>query len=137
MNFYIAVASKDHVCKGVEGGFMQANHGKATALKRLKKEDWIIYYSSKMYIDKEEKCQCFTAIGQVKDDELYQGIMSSDFAPFRRNVDFYDCQDVSILPLINDLDFIPNKKSWGYPFRFGFLKISEKDFELIRQKMLG
>ena len=136
MKYYIAVASKDHVLKGVEDGFMQANHGKANALKRLKENDWIIYYSSKLNIDKDEKCQCFTAIGQVKDELLYQGIMAEGFQSFRRNVTFYDAKEVSILPLIEQLDFIPDKKRWGFPFRFGFLEISEKDFEVIKSKML-
>jgi len=44
--------------------------------------------------------------------------------------------DVSILPLINDLDFIQNKKSWGYPFRFGFFEIKQHDFDLISSQML-
>jgi len=136
MEYYIAVASKDHVHKGVEGGFMQANHGKSSSLKKLKKEDWIIFYSSKLEYGKEEKCQCFTAIGQIKDEELYQGFMTSEFQPFRKNVNFYEAKEVSILPLIGQLDFIPDKKRWGFPFRFGFLKISEKDFEIIRNEML-
>lgn len=136
MKYYIAVASKDHVLKGVEGGFMQANHGKANSLKKLKEGDWIIYYSSKNFIDKDEKCQCFTAIGQIKDEELYQGIMSSEFQPFRRNVRFYDCKETSIIPLIEQLSFIPDKKRWGFPFRFGFLEISENDFQIIQNEML-
>ncbi len=47
MSFFIIVASKDHVQKGIEGGFAQAGHGKRTQLDKLKKGDWIIYYSSK------------------------------------------------------------------------------------------
>jgi hypothetical protein len=34
------------------------------------------------------------------------------------------------------LDFIKNKKAWGYPFRFGFFEISENDFNRITEKML-
>lgn len=138
MKYYIAVASKDHIEKGIKGGFMQSNHGKSTSLKRLRTGDGIIYYSPKLYFEKEEKCQCFTAIGKIKDEELYKGIMSSaDFQPFRRNVDFYESKDVSILPLIEDLDFILDKKKWGFYFRFGFLEISEKDFLLIKNKMVS
>lgn len=138
MKYYITVASKDHIERGVQGGFMQSNHGKSTSLKRLRKGDGIIYYSPKLYFEKEEKCQCFTAIGEIKDEELYQGVMSSaDFQPFRRNVDFYESKDVSILPLIDDLDFIADKKKWGFYFRFGFLEISEKDFLLIKNKMVS
>jgi len=33
--------------------------------------------------------------------------------------------------------FIKNKKSWGYVFRFGFLKIDQESFEIIAQNMIG
>jgi len=135
--YWISVASKDHVMRGIAGGFMQANHGKKAPLQRMKPNDWVIFYSPKQVLEKDEKCQAFTAIGQVADEEIYQVTITDDFAPFRRNVQFYNCQETSILPLINDLDFIQNKKSWGYPFRVGFFEIGKKDFELIRQQMLN
>ncbi len=135
--YWIAVASKDHVMRGVSGGFMQANHGKRAPLKRMKSADWVIFYSPKQVLERDEKCQAFTAIGQVSDDNIYQVAMTEDFAPFRRNVTFQAANETSILPLINDLDFIPNKKSWGYPFRIGFFEIGEHDFELISQNMLN
>ncbi|ERI64769.1 hypothetical protein HMPREF1551_00119 [Capnocytophaga sp. oral taxon 863 str. F0517] len=59
-----------------------------------------------------------------------------NFCPFRRNITFVDCEETPIADLIELLDFIPNKKAWGYPFRFGILEISEKDFKLIASKML-
>ncbi|MEZ4980390.1 MAG: EVE domain-containing protein [Saprospiraceae bacterium] len=45
--FWIIVGSKDHVKKGVEGGFAQAGHGKSAPLKRMSKGDYIEYYSGK------------------------------------------------------------------------------------------
>jgi predicted RNA-binding protein len=134
--YWIVVASKDHVMRGVAGGFMQANHGKEAPLKRMKPGDWVVFYSPKLILEKEDKCQAFTAIGQVADDKIYQFAVTDDFAPFRRNVTFYDNRDVSILPLIDELDFIQNKKSWGYPFRTGFFEIGKKDFDLIRKRMI-
>lgn len=137
IKYWIIVASKDHVKSGVEQGIAQACHGKASPLKRMQKDDFVIYYSGKQTLGKPDKCQEFTAIGQVKDDEVYQFQMTADFCPSRRNIEFFDCQDVSIIPLINDLEFIKNKKSWGYPFRFGFFEINQHDFELISSKMLA
>jgi predicted RNA-binding protein len=45
-------------------------------------------------------------------------------------------QDVSILPLINDLTFIKDKVHWGASFRFGTVQIPEEDFRLIAAKMV-
>jgi predicted RNA-binding protein len=80
--------------------------------------------------------QKFTAIGKVIDDDVFQFDMGNDFIPFRRNIDFISCTETSIDPLILHLTFIKNKKRWGYPFRFGHLEISEKDFKLISEKMI-
>ena len=134
--FWIIVASKDHVKAGIADGIAQACHGKSSPLRRMKKGDFIVYYSGKQTMGKPEKCQEFTALGEVMDDEVYQFQISEDFCPSRRSIVFSQCQDISILPLINDLDFIQNKKSWGYPFRFGFFEINQHDFELISSQML-
>jgi predicted RNA-binding protein len=134
--YWIIVASKDHVQNGMRGSFAQANHGKSTPLKRFKKGDWVIFYSSKAEYGKAEKCQCFTAIGQVQDDLVYQAFMGHDFAPFRRNVTFYPSQEIAILPLISKLSFIKDKIRWGGPFRFGMLEIPVPDFDLIFGLML-
>ena len=136
IKYWIIVASRDHVQMGVAGGFAQACHGKAQPLKRMQEGDGILYYSSTRYFGKEDKCQAFTAIGRVKDEEVYAFQMSENFCPFRRNITFVDCEETPIADLIELLDFIPNKKSWGYPFRFGILEISENDFKLIASKML-
>jgi hypothetical protein len=122
--------------RGVAGGFMQANHGKQAPLKRTKPGDWVLFYSPKQALEGTEKCQSFTAIGQIRDEPIYQVAVNDDFVPYRRNVTFYPANDVSILPLIDDLDFMRNKKSWGYTFRFGFFDIGQKDFKLIRDHML-
>ncbi len=131
------VASRDHVNRGVAEGFTQANHGKAAPIRRMKKGDLIIWYSGKEEFENPDKCQQFTAIGQVKDDDVYQVKISPDFSPFRRNVKFFPSNSVSILPLIENLQFIKNKKSWGYPFRTGFLEINKHDFDLISSQMLN
>ena len=136
VKYWIIVASKDHVENGVGQGITQACHGKAAPLKRMKKGDLVIYYSSKQTFGKPEKCQEFTALGKVSDDEIYQQQVSEDFCPSRRNIEFLQCKDTSILPLIDDLQFIQNKKRWGYPFRFGMLEINKHDFDLISSQML-
>jgi hypothetical protein len=134
--YWIIVASKDHVKNGIAEGIAQACHGKASPLRRMRKGDFIIYYSSKQTMGQPQPCQQFTAIGKVTDEQTYQFRVSEDFCPSRRNIEFLPGIAISILPLIAELDFIPNKKSWGYPFRFGFFEIKHHDFELISSQML-
>lgn len=132
--YWVIVASKDHVEQGVREGFAQACHGKVSPLRRMHQGDWVIYYSPKLQFH-GQKCQAFTAIGRVVDDNIYQHNMSADFIPFRRNIDFLNCTEVAIAPLIENLNFLPNKKKWGSIFRFGFLEIPQSDFDLIAGQM--
>jgi hypothetical protein len=136
MKYWIIVASKDHIARGVADGFMQANHGKQASLKRIHADDWVLFYSPKQTMNSTEPCKAFTAIGQAVGEDIYQHKMSEDFIPWRRDIKFYESTETPIVPLINELDFIINKKSWGYAFRFGFLKIGEQDFERIRSGMI-
>jgi hypothetical protein len=135
--FWIGVASKEHVTNGVNLGICQFCHGKSAPAKRLQKGDYVIYYSSKVAMDSDEPCQKFTAIGMVIDDEPYQVTMSPDFKPFRRNISYLKAKHLDIKPLIDQLPFIKNKKSWGYVFRYGFLEIDQQSFEIIAKGMLG
>lgn len=134
--FWIIVASKNHVMRGVEGGFCQANHGKEAPLKRMKRGDWVICYSPKETFEGNSPLRKFIALGQIRDDHVYQAEMSNDFHPFRRNIEFLAVNETAIEPLISELSFIENKKSWGYVFRFGLIQIPRDDFVLIANHML-
>ncbi len=133
--YWIIVASKDHVEIGKSLGIAQASHGKPWALKKMNKDDKVLFYSSKLKADDKTPYQKFTAIGSVKDNEIYQVDLGKGFSPFRRRIIFDDCGEVSIIPIIEKLSFITDKKHWGYPFRFGFLEIPEKDFLIIENLM--
>jgi hypothetical protein len=129
--YWIIVASQEHVNLGVAGGFAQAGHGKKYGLARMHAGDRIVYYSPKITFDGNEPLHAFTALGEVADEEIVRVGMSPDFKPFRRNVKYQYTGVVMIGPLIRDLQFIRNKKSWGYAFRFGLLEIRQPDFERI------
>ena len=134
--YWINVISKEHVLLGVKQGITQSGHGKEAPLKRMKKGDWIIFYSPKQSFEGNEKLQAFTAIGQLPDDDIYQFEMLSTFKPYRRKVIFKKAKEASIIPLIDQLGFIKNKKRWGFMFRFGLFEISKKDFNNISKKMI-
>jgi hypothetical protein len=139
--YYIICASRDHIANGIAGGFIQVNHGKKSKLTKLKTGDWVFCYSSKVAMqDKLPTCQKFTAIGQVRDEELYQGLMNIGqeiFEPWRRNVNFVkEVTENDIRDLIHELDFVKDVKRWGYPLMYGFLEIDEHDGELMKNVML-
>ncbi|HEX3246155.1 MAG TPA: EVE domain-containing protein, partial [Chloroflexota bacterium] len=104
--YWINTVSRDHVQRGVEGGFTQANHGRATGLRKLQRGDLMVFYSPRSTYPDGQPLQHFTAIGRVADDQPYQAEMSPDFHPWRRKLDFLECQQAPIALLIPDLDFI-------------------------------
>lgn len=134
---WIAVASAEHVQKGRLSGFMQVCHGngKGAPLRRMKPNDWVVYYSPTVTFKGKDKLQSFTAIGQIKEREPYQVDMGNGFCPFRRDVHWFESHEALITPLLNQLDFIKNKKNWGYQFRFGLIAISGHDMQLISEEM--
>lgn len=133
--FWIVVASREHVMRGLAGGFAQVCHGKPGPLKRMAEGDWIIYYSPTDIFGEESPYRRFTAIGWINAEEPYMFAMSKNFVPWRRNVSFLTSHEAAIEPLLDDLTFIPNKQRWGFPFRRGCFEISQEDFTLIARAM--
>lgn len=137
MTNWINTVSRDHVERGVRGRFTQANHGKPHMLRKMERGDWIVFYSPRTVYPDGPALQAFTAIGQVADDEPYPADISSESPLWRRNVDFLDCVETPIRPLLPDLDFIEDKARWGYKFRFGVFRIDDHDLEVIRAAMVA
>lgn len=135
--YWIGVASRQHVHRGVAGGFAQLCHGKAQPLRRMARGDWIVYYSPQEVLGEKQPCRRFTALGEVIDDEPFQVEMSPGFEPFRRRIRFLTTRELDIGSILNGLTFIRDKRRWGYPFRFGHLQIPEADFRLIADAMLN
>jgi DNA-binding MarR family transcriptional regulator/predicted RNA-binding protein len=133
--YWVSTISRDHVLRSVEGGFTQAGHGKASGVKRLKADDWLVYYSPKTSLRDGEPLQAFTAIGRVLDEERYQVEQAPRFTPWRRNIEFVRGTEAPIRPLIDQLSFIKDKRRWGYMFRVGLFKIPQEDFAVISRAM--
>jgi len=133
--YWLVVVSRDHVEKGKNLGIVQANHGKAAPMKRMRPGDLIVFYSPKKEFHGSEPLKKFTAIARVREGDVYQGDMGDGFTPDRRDVEYLPCEEAEIQALIPDLTFIKNKKSWGFVFRFGFFEIPEKDFQTIASSM--
>lgn len=137
MTNWINTVSRDHVELGLRGRFTQANHGKPHMLRKMARGDWIVFYSPRTVYPDGPPLQAFTAIGQIADHEPYLDTGSADGERWRRNVDFLDCSEAPIRPLLEHLGFIEDKSRWGYKFRFGVFKIDDADLEVIRSAMTG
>ncbi|OZI11787.1 EVE domain-containing protein [Bacillaceae bacterium SAS-127] len=133
--FWIGVVSEDHVHVGVKGEFAQLCHGKAAPLKRMKQGDWIIYYSPKTSYPNGKPLKHFTAIGRIKSGEVYQFQMSSQFIPFRIDVDYMECQAVSFDQIKSKLDVYQTTSNIGLLFRRGHFEVSKEDFLTISTEM--
>ena len=159
---WIAVASAEHARRGRDEtvpGFMQVGHGKLAPLKRVQPGDRVAYYSPrflgsepkftehsarppgavprtavKLVSDPNNLLQSFVSIGIVQPGEPYAFDMGG-FVPYRRNVKYLKAKEASILPLLDDFEFVENRSRWGYKFRFGLFTISDHDMRLIAQAM--
>lgn len=135
VRYWVGVASKDHVMRGVKDGVAMLNHGKLAPLKKMSAGDFLVYYAPKAELGQDAPYQKFVAIGWIKTGEPYQVKLSADFEPYRVDVEYFEAEEAEIKPLIESLEFIKNKKSWGYSFRFGQIEISKHDFDLIAGAM--
>jgi hypothetical protein len=134
MRYWIGVASRDHVQRGVAGGFAQLGHGKRAGLARLKIGDWIAYYSPRTNLEGGEPVQAFTAIGRVT-GEIEQ-VSLEGWCPYRRSVAYEpDAREAAIKPLLEKLSFIKDLQHWGYPFQRGQLEVTGEDFAVIAEAM--
>jgi|KBSSwiStaDraftv2_1062776.scaffolds.fasta_scaffold447770_2 hypothetical protein len=134
--FWIGIASRDHVRRGVAGGFCQLGHGKAAPIRRLSPGDWIAYYSPRESFPDGAPLQAFTAIGEVQAGEPYAADMGDGFMPTRRDVRFRTgAKEAPIRPLLEALELTRGKAGWGALFRRGLVEVSAADFARIAAAM--
>lgn len=139
---WVTVASRDHVRAGMAGGFMQACHGKAAPLRRMRPGDWVAFYSPTVAFAERGarkeagQCRTFTALARVTDGAVEPHNMGGGFAPHRRAVaPAAAAREAPIAPLLGTLGFIPDPRRWGFPFRRGHFEIPADDLRRIAAAM--
>ncbi|GIT79844.1 UPF0310 protein [Leifsonia sp. LS1] len=143
IRYWLGVVQRDHVLRGVAGGFAQVNHGARAPLERMGPADGFVYYSPKTAYPDGEPLKEFTAVGRVAEGEPFQVTQgqtmrgpAGDFLPWRRRVEWdHDAVATPIRPMLPALDFTRENRDWGYQLRRGVIEISRHDFELIRRQM--
>ncbi|HEY3049790.1 MAG TPA: EVE domain-containing protein [Polaromonas sp.] len=134
---WIAVASAEHARRGcaAPAGFMQVGHGKLAPLRRVRPADRVAYYSPTITFGAKDNFQSFVSIGVVQEGEPYAFDMGGGFVPSRRDVVYVPAQEASILPLLDQFEFVEDRQRWGYKFRFGLFEVSDQDMRLIALAM--
>jgi hypothetical protein len=132
--YWVNIIPKERVEKAMKEGVMESK-GDEAHLARLKEGDWVVFYSPRTDIAGTTKLQTFTAIGQVKDSNI-ESTFEDGVKVFRRKVEYTPTVETSLIPLIQPLSFIRNKKHWGFIFKFSLVEIPETDFQLISEKMI-
>lgn len=131
--YWIGTVSREHVLRGVAGGFAMLNHGKEAPLRRLSPGDWLIYYSPKTAID-GTPLKAFTALGEVADHAPYPAEMAPGHSGFRRDITWSKATETAIAGLSDRLEF--TRGNWGMLARRGLFEISAADFQTIRSAMV-
>jgi hypothetical protein len=132
---WIVVAAAEHAARGRAGGFMQACHGKAAPLRRIRPGDVVACYSPTVTFGGSDKCRAFTALGIVGAAAPYPFDMGGGFCPYRRDVRWLAADAAPIEPLREELELTAGRRNWGYMFRFGLVPASEPDMRCIAAAM--
>jgi hypothetical protein len=135
---WIAVASAEHARRGCAeplNGFMQVCHGRCAPLQRVSPGDLVAYYAPTLRMGGGDRLQKFVSLGVVQPGAPYAFDMGGGFTPFRRDVAYVAAEEASILPLLEQFDFVEDPQRWGYKFRFGLFDISDHDMRLVARAM--
>ena len=66
--YWVIVVSRDHARRGVNDGFIMANHGKRAPLQRMSRGDGILIYSPTTTYPRGEPLRAVTMVGEVTGD---------------------------------------------------------------------
>jgi hypothetical protein len=132
---WIGVAARDHVAKGVAGGFCMFAHGKHTAAKRLAPGDRFAYYAPMTGMGEGEKVRAFVAIGEILAPPPVQHSMGEAGTGWGRAARYFQANEADIYPLLPQLSFVTDATHWGMYFRKSLFKIDSEDFGLIAHAM--
>ena len=136
--FWVVTVSADHAARGREAGIVQACHGKAAPLRRMKPGDGVVIYSPRDAFKDGAPLMAFTAIGRINAQDPFPFDMGGGLIPWRRGVDWQpNTVAMPIRPVLDQLDLTRRQKSWGMVFRLGLAPMTRSDFALIARQMVS
>ena len=118
---WVIVVSREHARRGMDGGFVMANHGKRPPLARMSPGDGILIYSPTTSYPRGEPLRAITIVGEVTGEEPEP----SDVIPggFRRAASL---REVEPVPLAEIREHLTVSR-----LRFGFFELDAANAEAI------
>jgi predicted RNA-binding protein len=101
----------------------------------LQAGDYLVFYSPVEEYQRHEPCRKFTAVARVVDQKPETIVTDEGSVWFERKLQFQPGKAVEILPLLDRLSFIRDRRHWGYPFKAHLFEIPERDFQVIASAM--
>ncbi len=114
---WVLVVSRDHARRGVEGGFVMANHGKRAPLARMSAGDRILVYSPRTAHPDGDALKAITFVGEVTGAEPEPSPVIE--GGFRRAATL---REIEPIPLAEVSDHLPAGR-----IRFGFFELPAED----------
>ena len=111
---WVVVASLDHARRGLDDGFIMANHGKRAPVERMTPGDRLLVYSPKTSYPDGDRFQAIAIVGVVTGEEPEPSTVIT--GGFRRRADL---REIDPLPLELLRDHLPTSR-----IRFGFFELS-------------
>lgn len=134
MNYWIGVASLDHLERGIQRGMFGIGHGKKAPLDLMKPGDKIVFYlPKKVYAatGPENIYQKFCGFATIDEGDVFSEQIG-ERCMFRKRLTFTDTtREVPIREVLDQLSFIKDKTHWGFPFMRGYVQITQKDWEIL------
>ncbi len=119
---WVVVVSRDHARRGLEGGFIMANHGKRDGIARMARGDGILVYSPTTTYPRGEPLRAVTMVGEVTGDAPEPSEVIT--GGFRLAAEL---REVEPLPLDDVREHLPVSR-----IRFGLFEIPAADAEAVR-----
>lgn len=118
---WVIVASRDHALRGVDGGFVMANHGKRAPLARMSTGDRILIYSPTTTFPHGEPLRAITIVGEVTGaDPEPSTVIAGGFRRAAR------LREIEPLPLEEIREHLPVSR-----IRFGFFELGPVEAQAI------
>jgi hypothetical protein len=110
---WLIVVSRDHARRGVEAGFVMANHGKRAPLDRMSPGDGILIYSPTTAYPRGAPLRALTVVGEVTGAEpVPSEVIAGGFRRAAR------LREIAPLPLEEIREHLPVAR-----LRFGFIEL--------------